>query len=391
MNAPTPNTPADPMESTETTDPKAVPPTAAPPRRRRLLRLGIVAVVAVGLALGGNWWFRVGRYMQSTDNAYVQGDIVQLGARIEGDVAELLVADNQAVEAGQPLIRLEERDWRARRDSAAAALAQAEAGIATGRAQIGQQRAQIASTEAQVGQAEAERIRAVADAARYGSLAQSGYGSRENAERTLADRRKAEASEAAARAAAEAARAQLPVLEAQLATAEARRAEAAAQLALAENNLSYTLIRAPFAGIAGNRTAQLGAHVMPGQNLIAVAQPPARQWVTANFKETQLARMHPGQPVRLTLDAGGHALRGTVLSLSPATGALFSLLPPENATGNFTKIVQRVPVRIALAPGQDASVLRPGLSVEASVDTRDDPTAPTGFLAAAAATLGLSR
>lgn len=380
MNAPTPNAPAETLESA-----------ATPPRRRRLLRVAILLAVVLVLALGGNWWFRVGRYMESTDNAYVQGDIALLGARIEGDVAELLVADNQAVEAGQPLIRLEERDWRARRDSAAASLAQAEAGIATTRAQIGQQRAQIASAEAQVVQAEAERIRAIADAARYGSLAQSGFGSRENAERTLADRRKAEASEAAARAAADAARAQLPVLEAQLATAEGRRAEAAAQLSLAENNLSYTLIRAPFAGVAGNRTAQIGAHVMPGQNLIAVAQPPARQWVTANFKETQLVRMRPGQPVTLTLDAGGHELRGTVLSLAPATGALFSLLPPENATGNFTKIVQRVPVRIALAPGQDPAVLRPGLSVAARVDTRDDPSAPTGFLAAAAATIGLSR
>lgn len=380
MNAPTPNAPAETLESA-----------ATPPKRRRLLRVALLLAVVLVLALGGNWWFRVGRYMESTDNAYVQGDIAQLSARIEGDVAELLVADNQTVEAGQPLIRLEERDWRARRDSAAAALAQAEAGIATTRAQIGQQRAQIASAEAQVTQAEAERIRAIADAARYGSLAQSGFGSRENAERTLADRRKAEASEAAARAAADAARAQLPVLEAQLATADGRRAEAAAQLSLAENNLSYTLIRAPFAGVAGNRTAQIGAHVMPGQNLIAVAQPPARQWVTANFKETQLVRMRPGQPVTLTLDAGGHELRGTVLSLAPATGALFSLLPPENATGNFTKIVQRVPVRIALAPGQDPAVLRPGLSVEARVDTRDDPNAPTGFLAAAAATIGFGR
>ncbi|MBR0643929.1 HlyD family secretion protein [Plastoroseomonas hellenica] len=379
MNAPTPNSPAETLGST-----------TAPPRRR-FLRIAILLAVVLILAFGGNWWFRVGRYMESTDNAYVQGDIAQLSARIEGDVAELLVADNQTVEAGQPLIRLEERDWRARRDSAAAALAQAEAGIATTRAQIGQQRAQIASADAQVTQAEAERIRAIADATRYGSLAQSGFGSRENAERTLADRRKAEASEAAARAAADAARAQLPVLEAQLATAEGRRAEAAAQLSLAENNLSYTLIRAPFAGVAGNRTAQIGAHVMPGQNLIAVAQPPSRQWVTANFKETQLVRMHPGQPVTLTLDAGGHELRGTVLSLAPATGALFSLLPPENATGNFTKIVQRVPVRIALAPGQDPSVLRPGLSVEARVDTRDDPNAPTGFLAAAAAAIGLGR
>jgi membrane fusion protein (multidrug efflux system) len=354
---------------------------------RRLRPLLLLAVL-VGAGLGGNWWLRVGRYTTSTDNAYVQGDIVLLGARIEGDVAAILVTDNQSVEEGQPLIQLEDRDWRARRDSAAAALAQAEAGIATTRAQIEQQRAQITATEAQIGQAEAERVRATADAGRYGSLAQSGFGSRENADRTLADRRKAEATLASAQASAAAARAAVPVLEGQLATAEGRRAEAAAQLALAESNLAYTVIRAPFAGLVGNRSAQLGAHVRPGQNLIAVAPPPERQWVTANFKETQLPGMRAGQPVTLSVDAG-HELHGRIESLAPATGALFSLLPPENATGNFTKIVQRVPVRIALDPGQDASMLRPGLSVEASVDLRADPSAPRSLLGAAAATLRL--
>ncbi|MDB5414176.1 MAG: Membrane fusion protein multidrug efflux system [Rubritepida sp.] len=354
----------------------------------RRLRPVILLVVLIGAALGGNWWFRVGRHMESTDNAYVQGDIVLLGARIEGDVAAILVTDNQRVEEGQPLVQLEDRDWRARRDSAAAALAQAEAGITTIRAQIEQQRAQITSTEAQIAQADAERVRATADATRYGTLAQSGFGSRENADRTLADRRKAEATLAAAQASTAAARAAVPVLEGQLATGEGRRAEAAAQLALADSNLGYTVIRAPFPGIVGNRSAQLGAHVRPGQNLIAVAPPPERQWVVANFKETQLRGMRPGQPVTLSVDAGGE-LRGRVESLAPATGALFSLLPPENATGNFTKIVQRVPVRIALDPEQDASALRPGLSVEAKVDLRADPAAPRGILGAAAATLGI--
>ena len=358
------------------------------PSRFRRLRPALLLAVLVAAGLGGNWWLRVGRHMESTDNAYVQGDIVLLGARIEGDVAAILVADNQRVEEGQPLIQLEDRDWRARRDAAAAALAQAEAGIVTIRAQIEQQRAQITATEAQVAQAEAERVRATADAGRYGSLAQSGFGSRENADRTLADRRKAEATLASAQAATSAARAAVPVLEGQLANGEGRRMEAAAQLALAESNLAYTLIRAPFPGIVGNRTAQQGAHVRPGQNLIAVAPPPERQWVVANFKETQLRGMRPGQPVTLAVDAGPE-LQGHVESIAPATGALFSLLPPENATGNFTKIVQRVPVRIALDAGQPAAVLRPGLSVEARADLRDDPAAPRGILGAAAATLHL--
>ncbi|WP_421991060.1 HlyD family secretion protein [Roseococcus sp.] len=381
MNAQTPQSPAVTQQSPPET-------AARKPSLFRRLRPLILLVVVLGAALGGNWWLKVGRHMTSTDNAYVQGDIVLLGARIEGDVAAILVADNQQVEADQPLIQLEDRDWRARRDSAAATLRQAEAGITTIHAQIEQQRAQITSTEAQIAQAEAERVRATADAGRYGSLAQSGFGSRENAERTTADRRKAEASVAAAQAATAAARAALPVLEGQLATAQGRRQEAAAQLVLAESNLAYTVIRAPFAGLVGNRSAQLGAHVRPGQNLIAVAPPPERQWVVANFKETQLRGMHPGQPVTLSVDAGPE-LHGRVESLAPATGSLFSLLPPENATGNFTKIVQRVPVRIALDAGQDAAVLRPGLSVEARVDLRADPSAPSGVFAAAAATLRL--
>ncbi|PZW39266.1 membrane fusion protein (multidrug efflux system) [Humitalea rosea] len=331
---------------------------------------------------------RVGSFLESTDNAYVQGDIVVLGPRIEGDVIAIDVADNQRVTAGQPLIRLEDRDWRARRDAAAAGLAEAEAAIGTYAAQIDQQRAQIAAAEAQLGTAQAEQARAAADASRYGSLATSGYGSRENAERTLADRRKADANVLAAQANIQAAQATLPVIESQARAARARRDTAAAQLVLAESDLANTVIRAPFDGIVGNRAAQIGAHVRVGQNLIAVAPPPDRQWVVANFKETQVARMHPGQPVTLSVDAhGAAALHGHVDSLAPATGSQFSLLPPENATGNFTKIVQRVPVRIALDAGQDPSILRPGLSVEAEVDTRADPTAPRGVFGAAAAVL----
>ncbi len=367
--------------------------TAAPaPRRSRWRRARPVAasVVLVAAALGGAWWWQVGRFQVSTDNAYLAGDIAPLGPRIDGDVAQLLVADNQAVSAGQPLIRLEDQDWRARRDSAAAALAEAEAALATLGAQQAQQRATVAAADAAVPQAEAERERAAGEAGRYSTLAGSGYGSRERAENTLAGLRKAEAALAAAEANLSAARAALQVLEAQTKAALARRDSARAALALAENNLSYTVIRAPFGGIVGNRAAQVGQHVRPGQTLIAVAPPPERQWVVANFKETQLARIRPGQPARVKLDVSGQELEGRVETLSPATGALFSLLPPENATGNFTRIVQRVPVRIALDHPEDAPALRPGLSAVAAVDTRDDPTAPRGVFGAAAAALGLS-
>ena len=346
---------------------------AAPSRRRRFL-LPLAALLALGGAgwWGHGWWVE-GRFLESTDNATVGGDIVTLSARIEGDVAEILVADNAPVRLGQPLLRLETRDWQARRDQAAAGLEAAEAAIATARAQAVQARAQVDAARAQTGTAEAELARATQEANRFGTLAASGVGSRENAERTLADRRKAEAAIAASRANLAAAEAALPLIAAQEAQAVASRDGARAALALADSNLSYTVIRAPFDGVAGNRAAQPGQHVRPGQALIAVAPPPARQWVVANFKETQTHAMRPGQPVRVHVDQGGVELAGRVESFAPATGSLFSLLPPENATGNFTKIVQRVPVRVALLPGQAGMEgLRPGLSVTATVDTRGD-------------------
>ncbi|TPG59128.1 HlyD family secretion protein [Roseomonas nepalensis] len=362
----------------------APPPPAARPRRaRRLLPLAALLVLAAG-ALGGTWYWQVGRFIQSTDNAYVGGDIAVLSARIEGDVARILVGDNQPVEAGQPLIELDRRDWQARRDQAAAAQAEAEANIGTLAAQRAQAVAQVAAAESGIAQAEADRVFAVTDAGRAGSLASSGFGTREAVDRTTAARRKAEATVAVARAGLESARGAIPVLDAQASSAVARRDAARAALALAESNLDYTIIRAPFAGVAGNRAAQPGQHVRPGVNLIAVSPPAGRLYITANFKETQLRRLREGQPVELSVDAGG-TLHGTVQSLAPATGAQFSLLPPENATGNFTKIVQRVPVRIAVDAGQDVRNLRPGLSVEAEVDTRDDPHAPRGLLGVAAA------
>jgi membrane fusion protein (multidrug efflux system) len=369
-----------------------VAPPETPPRRGLLRRLRplLAALVLGGAMLGGGWWWSTGRFLQSTDNATLAGDIAVLSSRIEGDVAEILVADNQRVTAGQPLIRLDDRDWRARLASAEANLAEAVAAIGTLTEQAAQQRAQVAAAEAQIASVEAERIRAETDARRAQELAGGGFASRQAQDRAVADQRKAEAAVAAAQAQLAVQRQALPVIEANRRQAEARRDQAEAQLQLARSNLDNTIIRAPFEGIAGNRAAQLGSHVRPGQQLIAVAPPPERQWVVANFKETQLTRMRAGQPVIVTVDAlPGLELHGRVESLAPATGSQFSLLPPENATGNFTKIVQRVPVRVTIAPEDTArlALLRPGLSVEAQVDTRDDPTAPRGVFGAAAATL----
>jgi membrane fusion protein, multidrug efflux system len=368
---------------------------ASPPARsRRLLRLWrpvavVAAVVAIGV--GASWWFTEGRYIESTDNAYVQGDIAVLSPRIEGDVAGIKVADNQLVHAGDPLILLDPADWQARLDQATATAAEATAAIETAQRQVGQQQATIDAAQAAIVQAQAEQARASADATRSGSLVAGGWASRQANDQAIADARKANAAVVVAQAQKAAAELQLDVLKAQVVQARARQQNAAAAATLAQNNMSYTVIRAPFDGVAGNRAAELGQHVTPSTQLIAVAPVREQLYVVANFKETQLRRMKPGMKVRLIpdIDPDG-AVDGRVDSLAPATGALFSLLPPENATGNFTKVVQRVPVKLVLDPVEAARSgwLRAGLSVTAEVDTRGPDAQRLGLFGAAAATLG---
>ncbi len=370
------------------------PTTAAtkPPRplRGRLVKLGLAALLLGGAVLGGSWWWSVGRFMEQTENAYVQGDVASLAFRVDGNVLAIRVADNQRVARGDVLLELDPALYQARVAQAEASLADAAGGIATLGEQLSLQAAQVGVSQALLAQASAEQSRASSDARRYQGLAAQGWSSRQTEERARADGLKAAAAIGSAEAQLAAARQQMVVLQAQARQAEARRDQAAATLRLAQIDLGQTVLRAPFDGIVGNRAAQLGQYVRPGQNLIAVAPPPERQWVVANFKETQLARFRPGMPVRVKVDAlGGLELRGRIDSLAPATGSLFSLLPPENATGNFTKIVQRVPVRVALH-AEDAArlaLLRPGLSVEAEADTRDDPTASRSSFGALGTTL----
>ncbi|MBI0433123.1 HlyD family secretion protein [Roseomonas sp. KE0001] len=386
MNAPV--SPAAAAEASRLTQP------APPPRRRRrwLLRL-LPVVLLLALGLGGSWYWTVGRFLAETDDAYVQGDISVLSARLEADVLAIPVGDNQPVRAGELLMRLDDRDARLQVRQAEASLDEAVAAEATARETLEQLRAQIGAARAQVAQAEAEQVRAAADAGRTRALVGGGWSSRQSNDQAVADQRKAEAGRQAAEAELAVRQRAVAVQQAQLDQAAARREQAAAALDLAHRNASYAEIRAPFDGIAGNRAAQLGQLVRPGQRLLAVAPPPEQLYVVANFKETQLAGMRPGQPVEITVDAiPGVVFHGRVDSFAPGTGSQFSLLPPENATGNFTKIVQRVPVKLVLEPGQDPAalaLLRPGLSVVAEVDTRADPGAPRGVLAAAAGTLGL--
>ena len=361
-------------------------------RSGKLLRPLLLVLVLIAAVLTGNWWFTEARYIESTDNAYVQGDIAVLGPRVEGDVTAIHVTDNQVVRAGEPLITLDPTDWQARLDQARGTADEAQAASVTARRQIEQARSAIVQADAMIAQAQAEVTRAAADAGRSSSLVGAGWTSRQANDTAVATSRKADAALASAQAQKASATDALSVANAQAAQADARHVTTLATLRLAESNLSYTVIRAPFDGIVGNRAAQLGQHVQVGQQLIAVA-PPARQlFVTANFKETQLRQMRPGQKVLLTPDIdSGATLIGHVESLAPATGALFSLLPPENATGNFTKVVQRVPVKILIDPAdaENANWLRAGLSVTADVDTRGPDAQRFGFFGAAAATLGL--
>jgi membrane fusion protein (multidrug efflux system) len=350
---------------------------AGPARGRTGLTRRRIAAAGTALALlaGGGWygqhWWRVGRFVESTDDAYVGGNVTAIAPHVAGFVAEVLVADNQRVQAGQVLIRLDPRDWRAALDHAEAVLATRQAALESARARAVQQQSAIAALAAERDAKSAAAAFATTDAARYRGLATSSAVSRQDAERSDALDRQARAGVAAAEAALAAARQQMQVLAADIVAAQAAVAQAAADRETAQLDLGYTEIRAPIDGYVGNRAAQVGAWVTAGSYLLAVI--PARGlWIDANFKEDQLARMRPGQTAHVVADViPGHPFHGHVASLAPGTGAVFSIIPPENATGNFTRIVQRVPVRIALDPDDAAlALLRPGLSATVGIDTR---------------------
>jgi membrane fusion protein, multidrug efflux system len=349
---------------------------AATKVRRRLTfkQLALVALTSVAAVSGsgyGYYWWTTGRFIESTDDAYVGGNVTPISPHIAGFVAEILVTDNQRVDAGQVLVRLDDRDARAAAEHAEAVLNQRTAMLASLRAKYALQQSVIqqaaADLDAKVSQASFAKL----DAERYQTLALSDSGSRQNAERTRAQDQAARAAVASAQAAHAAANQQLSVLAANIDEAAAAVAQAQADLQTARLNLGYAEIRSPISGYVGNRAARVGAYVSQGTYLLTIV-PAHGLWVDANFKEDQLARTQPGQSATIVADTlPGHAFHGHVLSLAPATGAVFSVIPPENATGNFTKIVQRVPVRIALDDGEATlGRIRPGLSTTATVDTR---------------------
>jgi membrane fusion protein, multidrug efflux system len=337
-------------------------------RKLALAALALAAIFAVG-RYGHTWW-TIGRFLESTDDAYVGGNVTPLSPQVAGFVAEILIKDNQAVDAGQLLIRLDARTYRAALDRAGAALQQQQATLENLRAKYALQHSTIRQAEAELEGKVAEAAFAKEDAERYKSLASTESGSRQNAQKSAAANLSAQAAVASARAKLEAARQQLVVLDTEIAQTNASLEAAKADAETARLNLGYTEIRSPIDGYIGNRAAQLGAYVSTGSHLLTIV--PARDlWVDANFKEDQLARMRVGQPVTVVADITGKAVEGRVSSLAPATGAIFSIIPPENATGNFTKIVQRLPVRIEFASeAAKGSALRPGLSATVTVDTR---------------------
>jgi membrane fusion protein (multidrug efflux system) len=341
------------------------------PSWKTLVMSGTALIVAASLATLGHHWWTVGRFTESTDDAYVGGDITVIAPKVSGFIARVAVADNQTVRAGDVLVKLDDRDYVAARARSIAAVAAQQAALANLTATRHLQEAIIAQARAVITSADAQIERTREDETRYKHLQRLSAVSLQESQKADADYKDAIASGVKARAALAASQRQLDVIDSQAQQAQAALAQANADHDVAELNLSYTELRAPMDGTVGNRSARPGSYANIGAQLMSLV--PARGlWVDANFKESQLARMHAGQPVVVEADVlPGQLFHGRVASLAPATGAVFSVLPAENATGNFTKIVQRVPVRILL--DGDASALgqlRPGLSVVAKVDMR---------------------
>ena len=334
----------------------------------------ILPVVVLALGASGGWyWWNVLRFLQSTDDAYVQSDISLISPKVEGYIKEVRVADNQEVAEGAVLFVIDDRDFAAKVAQAEAAVTTEEAMVVTYGSRLDLQRAMIEEAQATLASAEADLSRAQRDYTRYSALMSTDFASRQRFEQAEADSRKADAAVARSRAGLAAAQNQLAVLRSQRHEEESRRQQARATLQLARNDLDNTVIRAPVSGVAGNRAGQVGQYVKAGTQLLSLV-PLSRVYVTANFKETQLTHMRPGQLAEVAVDAYPDlTIDGRVESFAPASGAQFSLLPPDNATGNFTKIVQRVPVRIALPANSPLTGrLRPGLSVTVTIDTRDN-------------------
>ncbi len=340
-------------------------------RLRPLLIGGGAVALLAGAGLYGQYWWDTARFLVSTDDAYLQADSVIISPKVSGYIASVLVADNEQVHAGQVLARIDDRDYRTSLAAAQADLAAQAASIANLQQQISEQELLVNEVRATVDADRAALTFAHQDFARYASLAKTGAGTIQEAQKATSDTTQKQAALDRDTAAVAAAARHVEVLTTQLAQAHAMQAQKQAALRQAELNESYTTITSPFDGTVGARTLRVGQYVQAGTQLMAVV-PLQDVYVTANYKETQLTDVHPGQPVTLEVDTfPGATVHGVVNSLAPASGQEFALLPPDNATGNFTKIVQRVPVKITIDPHDPLlGRLRPGMSVEPTIDTK---------------------
>jgi membrane fusion protein (multidrug efflux system) len=347
--------------------------------RKRILAGAAVAVLAAAGWFGFDY-MTTGRFLISTDDAYVRANNTTLGAKVSGHVAEFLVEDNERVRAGDVIARIDDGDYRLAANSARDKVATQEATIERFDRQNDAQRASVEQAQAQLLSAEAARTRMQSEFERQQALAGKAFASKQTLEQSIANRDQANASVQSAQAALDGAIANVAVLQAQKKEAARTLEELKTALAKAARDLSFTEVRAPVDGMIGNRAAQVGDFMQTGQRLAALV-PLSEVFIDANFKETQLARLLPGQPVSITVDAlPDENIDGVVASVSPASGSVFTLLPPDNATGNFTKIVQRLAVRIRVpADVAERGALRPGMSVVVAVNTK--PGAAASFAA----------
>lgn len=341
------------------------------PKGRRVIVLGIggLALVAA-LGYGIHWWVS-GRFIESTDDAYLQADATVVAPKVAGYVAEVYVKANQFVRKGDPLVRLDNRQYQALRDQTQATIDARQADLERAKADLQQEQAEIDQAQAQAQIARINLKHAKSEYERYVPLDVSGAATSEKLAELRNNKEQAEANLAAALAAVKSAQSHLAANSAQLLQAQAQIKAGEASLRQNELDLGDTVIYSAIDGRVGDDTVRVGQYAQPGTRMMSIV-PVQQVYLVANYKETQIGRMRIGQPVEVHVDALPDLdLHGTVESFSPGTGAQFALLPPENATGNFTKIVQRVPVRIHLdADAQTRSRLLPGLSVTADVDTK---------------------
>jgi membrane fusion protein (multidrug efflux system) len=343
----------------------------APLKRRLFIFVLIVLLIALGFF--AQWFFK-GRFYESTDNAYVQGEITRISSQLGARIAEVKVGDNEHVQKGQLLVKLEADDFHLAVDRANAALATREAERTQALSKLTQQASLIAGGEAKVASSQASLGRSQIDLSRAQTLRKPGYVSEERVTTLSADNHIARSQVTMAQADLQGQRQQVNALNAEIKRLDALIANAKADLAQAELNLTRSEIHAPISGLVGQRAARNGQYVQAGAYLMSIV-PDQDIWIQANFKETQIGHMQPGQKAELTFDAYGDTpIEARVDSLFAASGAQFSLLPPDNATGNFTKVVQRIPVKLTFAADNPLKgKIRPGMSVTVKVNIKDQP------------------